>query len=131
MNDHDMPFDVDDQPAVAPHRYKFGATSVEWFDHDIIAFHASTKYVEVVLRGEQRRPLLDAPLKDIVVDPRYSNDFIPVHRATLVRLSEIKALRRITKNGCYEVELRDGQTFPVSRRCMAPARRAWAALAPA
>uniref|UniRef100_A0AB39CEF1 LytTr DNA-binding domain n=1 Tax=Pseudomonas phage HRDY3 TaxID=3236930 RepID=A0AB39CEF1_9VIRU len=131
MTDHALPFDVDDEPVPKPYRYKFGATTVEWADDDVIAFHASVKYVEVVLRGEQRRPLLEDPLKALIDDPRYSNDFIQVHRATVVRLSEIKALRRITKNGCFEVELHCGLTFAVSRRCMAPARRALAALAPA
>ena len=124
MQDHDLPFDVDDQQPAKPYRYKFGVTTVEWEDLDIVAFHASVKYVEVVLPNEQRRPLLEQPLKELIDDPRYSNDFIQIHRATLVRLSSVERLYRTVSGGPYVVVMHDGLTFPVSRRFVPSTRRA-------
>jgi two-component system LytT family response regulator len=47
--------------------------------------------------------------------------FLRVHRAELVRLDAVRALR--SEHGSTEVELSDGQRVPVSRRLVGELRR--------
>jgi len=128
MCDHDLPFDVESEPVVEPYRYKFGATSIEWLDPDVVAFEASAKYVEVVLRWDNRRPLLTDTLKTLISDQRYSEHFIQIHRSTLIRAADVHRMRHITATGQHEVVTLCGLVFPVSRRFVRAVRQALAAL---
>lgn len=112
--------------------YTSGPVTIEYNVQDIVAFQASTKYVDVYLRGEQRKPMWDWSLKRIAEDPRFKDDFIQIHRGTLIRLSEAWALRR-EPGGCYSIELFSGITLAVSRRyvrVLRPAMMARDALTP-
>jgi DNA-binding LytR/AlgR family response regulator len=92
---------------------------------DIVAFHASDKYVEVVLRNSNDRPIWTESLRQLIADERFKEDFIPVHRGTLVRFSSIVEVGRAPASTDYFVELKGGIRFPVSRRYYSPVKRMW------
>jgi two-component system response regulator AlgR len=88
---------------------------------DIVYLRADQKYVTVGWRG--REGLLDESLK--VLEEEFAGRFLRIHRNTLVASGRIEALERIA-DGSYVIRLRDvSGTFPVSRRHLAGARRAF------
>lgn len=115
--------------------YKLGAREWKFNREDIVAFHASQKYVEVVLRNNPIRPIWDESLKILMDDDRFKDDFIYVHRATLVRTNAIASADRAPASAIYSVTLNAGTgepnagpyRFVVSRRYYSPLRRMVAA----
>ena len=119
----DAPFDV--EPKIA-HKFvnRVGTIVLEFNDEDIVAFQASQKYVEAILRpGFQRNAVLDQSLKTLHAQPEYADAFVQIHRATLVRLSELVEVRRLSATATFTAHLSTGHTFPVSRRYAAALRR--------
>jgi len=118
----DVPFDV--VPVKKQHVFKIGMTVIEYDDADIIAFQASQKYVIAHLRGEpDRQPILDESLMALHAKPEYADEFVQIHRSTIVRLSDLIEVRRLPASGLFTAHLTGGQTFPVSRRYGAALRR--------
>jgi len=87
---------------------------------NVISFHADQKYVRMVHRSSRallRESLIDEPLKSL--EAEFSEDFVRIHRNSLVRTKAIKSLQR-DEAGQYSATLRDsGETLPVSRRHVA------------
>lgn len=115
--------------------YKLGAREWKFNREDIVAFHASQKYVEVVLRNNPIRPIWDESLKILMDDDRFKDDFIYVHRATLVRTNAVVSADRAPASAIYSVTMNAGTgepnagpyRFVVSRRYYSPLRRMVAA----
>ena len=84
---------------------------------DVISFHADQKYVRMVhgAAGEAlRESLIDEPLK--ALEAEFRDDFVRIHRNSLVRTKAIKSLQR-DATGQYSATLRDSdEILPVSRR---------------
>lgn len=104
---------------------RLGLRVIEFNREDIVAFHASDKYVEVVLRNNKDRPIWTESLRQLIADERFKEDFIPVHRGTLVRLNSIIEVGRAPASSDYYVSLKGGFNFPVSRRYYSPVKRMW------
>lgn len=104
---------------------RLGLRVIEFNREDIVAFHASDKYVEVVLRNNKDRPIWTESLRQLIADERFKEDFIPVHRGTLVRLNSIIEVGRAPASSYYFVSLKGGFNFPVSRRYYSPVKRMW------
>lgn len=127
--------DTTAQPEVAAptfeFSYKLGAREWKFNLDDIVAFHASQKYVEVVLRNCAIRPIWDESLKMLMDDDRFKDDFIYVHRATLVRIEAAVCAARLPASSIYSVTMNAGSgepdsgpyRFDVSRRYYGPLRR--------
>jgi DNA-binding LytR/AlgR family response regulator len=94
--------------------------ALRMFDaRDIARFHAADKYAVFVSEG--REVLLEESLH--ALEERLAPfDFIRVHRAELINLNHVVALRADGGGGL--VELRDGQLARVSRRHLPALRRA-------
>lgn len=99
-----------------------GRTLIEWDDHEVVAFQASQKYVEVVLRESEKRPIISQPLKELLVDSRYEQ-FVQVHRSVLLRLSDLVEVRREPEGHGYWAHVAGGHVLPISRRYGAELRR--------
>jgi DNA-binding LytR/AlgR family response regulator len=93
---------------------------VQFFDAvSITRFWSADKYTFFRADGEER--LTEEPLADL--ETRLAAfGFLRVHRAELVRVGAVKALR--FADGVYEVDLSDGQVARVSRRSLREVRRA-------
>ena len=104
---------------------RLGLRVIEFNREDIVAFHASDKYVEVILRNNKDRPIWTESLRQLIADERFKADFIPVHRGTLVRLNSIIEVGRAPASSDYFVSLKGGFNFPVSRRYYSPVKRMW------
>ncbi len=91
-----------------------------FFDaHDIHRFWSSDKYTVFLANGEEH--LTEESLSSL--EARLSKlGFLRVHRAELVRLSSIRALR--VSEGDHSAELKDGQLARVSRRSISQVRQA-------
>lgn len=111
--------------------YKLGSREWKFNREDIVAFQASQKYVEVVLRNNPIRPIWDESLKILMDDDRFKDDFVYVHRGTLVRLGAVVRTDRMPASTLYSVRLNasDGDPhsapyrFKVSRRHYPTLRR--------
>jgi DNA-binding LytR/AlgR family response regulator len=87
---------------------------VRVFDaREIDRFSAANRYVRFVVDG--REQLLDDSLNTLE-ERLAGHDFVRVHRAELINLRFVVALRRI--GGSAEVELASGALVPVSRRLL-------------
>ncbi|HEX8703682.1 MAG TPA: LytTR family DNA-binding domain-containing protein [Myxococcaceae bacterium] len=96
------------------------AGTVRFFDaRDITRFWAADKYT--VFRADNAEHMTEEPLSTLEERLREAG-FVRIHRAELVHLGSIKALRGA--DGFHEVELRDGQVARVSRRLLGQVRRA-------
>jgi two-component system LytT family response regulator len=85
---------------------------------EIVRFTAAAGYTSFQRDG--REFLLDESLNQL--EERLAPlGFVRIHRAELVRLDAVRALRG--EHGSTEVELSDGQRAPVSRRLVADLRR--------
>lgn len=78
---------------------------------EIARFHSEQGYTE--FRHDGRRYLLDDSIVALAARLK-SWGFLRVHRAELINLHQVKALRRVDDSTL--VELADGQRAPVSRR---------------
>jgi DNA-binding LytR/AlgR family response regulator len=85
----------------------------------ITRFWAADKYT--VFRADGEEHLTEEPL-DALAERLAPLGFLRVHRAELVRIAAVKALR--AEDGIHEVELADGQAARVSRRSLPEVRRA-------
>lgn len=89
-------------------------STVRVFDaREIDRFSAANRYVRFVVDG--REQLLDDSLNTLE-ERLAGHDFVRVHRAELINLRFVVALRRI--GGSAEVELASGALVPVSRRLL-------------
>lgn len=85
----------------------------------ISRFSALDKYVSFEEDGQQQ--LIEESLNQLEVRLAPFG-FLRVHRAELVNLNRLRALR--SQDGIHEVELEDGQVARVSRRFLADVKRA-------
>ncbi len=106
-------------PSDAPRIVVQERGAIRLFDApSVTRFHATDKYTAFLHAGAEQ--LTEEPLS--VLEQRLQkHGFLRVHRAELVRLSAIRALR--FENGIHELELDDGQTARVSRRSVALLKR--------
>jgi DNA-binding LytR/AlgR family response regulator len=96
------------------------AGTVRFFDaRDITRFRASDKYT--LFQADGAEHVTEESLASLEERLREAG-FVRIHRAELVHLGSIKALRGT--DGFHEVELRDGQVARVSRRLLGQVRRA-------
>lgn len=78
----------------------------------VLSFHADQKYVRMV--HSQGEELIDEPLK--ALEDEFADEFVRLHRNSLVRLSEIERLER-SESGNSVVYMRGRpEPLPVSRR---------------
>lgn len=99
--------------------YKLGARQWQFNREDILAFHASQKYVEVVLRDTTVRPIWEKSLGALIEDPRFSEDFVSIHRSTLIRLSSLWRVSRAPATSVFTATLeatKRFEYFPIARR---------------
>ena len=79
---------------------------------EIFAFQADQKYVTVM--HEDGEVLIDESLKEL--EQEFTEDFVRVHRSTLLAIAHIDALTKTT-GGQSVARIRNSETsFPVSRR---------------
>lgn len=79
---------------------------------DVMSFHADQKYVRMVHSGGES--LIDEPLK--ALEDEFAEDFVRLHRNSLVRITAIKELTR-DDNGQYQARVAGSPGWlPVSRR---------------
>ncbi len=90
-----------------------GSTARVFDARDIDRFSAANRYVRFVV--DDREELLDESL-NALEERLVSHDFIRVHRAELVNLRFVVALRRL--GGSTEVQLASGARVQVSRRLL-------------
>jgi two-component system LytT family response regulator len=102
-----------EQARVTEFTYTNGRVAMEYKLDDIVAFESSQKYTEVVLRKNERRPILDISLVEL--EKRYGDLFVRSHRGVLVRRDSVVSMSR-TLNGMYDVHLNNGHVSPISRR---------------
>ena len=97
-----------------------GRGEVRFFDaRTITRFWSSEKYT--VFRAEGKEHLTEEPL-GLLEERLRPLGFVRVHRAELVHVPSVRALR--LNNGAHEVELADGQLARVSRRSLSAIRAA-------
>lgn len=104
---------------------RLGLRTIEFNREDILAFHASDKYVEVVLRNNKDRPIWTESLRTLMADERFNSDFIHVHRGTLVRFNSIVEVGRAPASKDFFVVLKGDIRFVVSRRYYSPVKQQW------
>lgn len=106
----------------APRVVTYEREVVRFFDaRAVTRFRAESKYT--AFRAEGAEHLTEEPLS--ALEARLApHGFLRVHRAELVRLSAVRALR--VEEGLHTVELEDGQTAVVSRRLAAAVKQALA-----
>lgn len=104
---------------------RLGLREIKFNRDDIVALHASDKYTEVVLRNNVDRPIWVESLRQLMADERFKEDFIQVHRGTLVRFNAIAEVGRAPASADYFVVLNGGIRFAVSRRYYSPVKRQW------
>ena len=83
----------------------------------IISFHADQKYVRMVHQTEGellKESLVDEPLKSL--ETEFVEDFVRIHRNSLVRATAIKSLQRDEAGQYSATILKSAETVPVSRR---------------
>ena len=102
-----------EQARVTEFKYTNGRTVMEYKLDDIVAFESSQKYTEVVLRNNDRRPILDTSLVEL--EKRYGDLFVRSHRGVLVRRDAVVNMVR-SMSGMYDVHLNNGHVSPISRR---------------
>lgn len=86
---------------------------------EIQCFRADQRYTSVYRHG--REILIDEPLKDL--EAEFTDQFLRIHRNTLVSLAHIVALEK-TADGGFQMELRGlAEKLPVSRRHVAEIRQ--------
>lgn len=103
-----------EQARVTEFKYVLGKTVLEYTLDDIVAFESSHKYTEVILRNNERRPILDVSL--IELEKRYADLFVRSHRGVLVRRDAVVRMVRMLSTGVYDVHLDNGHVSPISRR---------------
>lgn len=87
---------------------------VKLFDaRDVTRFWASDKYT--LFRADGAEQMTEEPL-GALEERLAAHGFLRVHRAELVRIDAVRALRAET--GCHELSLSDGQVARVSRRVL-------------
>jgi DNA-binding LytR/AlgR family response regulator len=94
--------------------------AVRFFDaREVTRFWASDKYT--LFRADGAEHLLEESLATLA-QRLAPFGFVQVHRAELVRLDAVRALR--SEDGLHELELNDGQVARVSRRELGTVRKA-------
>ena len=135
MQDTTAQPEVEAIPPTFEFSYKLGTRIWKFNLSDIVALHSSQKYTEVVLRNCAIRPIWDESLRTLMDDDRFKDDFIYVHRATLVRTNAVVSADRAPASAIYSVTMNAGTgepnagpyRFVVSRRYYSPLRRMVAA----
>lgn len=87
--------------------------------NQVYYFNADQKYVLVV--HKEGEVLIDEPLKEL--EEKYNEEFVRIHRSTLVRMDKIRGLRALGE-GKFGVELQGVEDIlPVSRRHLSQVRQ--------